>query len=198
MEDLRIIIEAKELYDETTNHFYKIDRQDLILRHTLKSISMWESVYKVPFLEKYGTPDMTVKAVLDYIAFMVVEPKDFIWYYNEHPEVLTGLTEKNLQDIRDYISDPMTATVFNDKALKRMGVSTTAKKEIITAEIIYYWLVALEIPFEAEYWNLNRLLTLIRVCSIKNAPSKNMSKKDIMASNKSLNAMRRAKIGSKG
>ena len=197
MEDLRIIIEAKELYDESSNHFYRIDRQELILRHSLKSISMWETVYKVPFLEKYGSPEMTAKAILDYIAFMVVEPKNFIWYYKDHPEVLTGLTEKDLNSIREYISDPMTATVFNDKALKRMGMSSS-KKEIITSEIIYYWLVALEIPFEVENWNLNKLLTLVRVCSIKNAPNKNMSKKDILASNKSLNAMRRAKVGSKG
>lgn len=197
MEDLRIVIEAKELYDEQSNRFYKVERQELILRHSLKSITMWESVYKVPFLEKYGTKDMTVKAVLDYIAFMVIEPKTFLWYYQEHPEVLTGLTEKDLIDIREYISDPMTATIFNDKALKRMGASSS-KKEIVTSEIIYYWLVALEIPFEAENWNLNRLLALVRVCSIKNAPGKNMSKKDILASNKSLNAMRRAKLGSKG
>lgn len=197
MEDIKIHIIGRELYDESRDLFYKIDDVDLVLRHSLKSLSMWESEYKVSFMEKFGQPEMSTKAVIDYIAFMVVKPRNFLDYYEKHPEILTGILPRDITRIKDYIQDPMTATVFNDKAIKSMG-ATSSKKEIITAEIIYYWMTALSIPFECENWNLNKLLTLIRVCSIKNAPSKNMSKKDILSSNKSLNAVRRAKLGSKG
>lgn len=197
MEDLRIHIIGRELYDENQDLFYKVEDIDLTLRHSLKSLTMWETVYKVPFLEKFGNPEMPTKSVMDYIAFMAIKPKNFLEYYERNPEVLTGLTAEDITRIREYIQDPMTATVFNDKALKKMGISSN-KKEIVTSELIYYWLTALTIPFECENWNLNRLLTLIRVCSIKNAPSKNMSKKDVFSANKSLNAARRAKLGSKG
>lgn len=197
MDELRIHIIGKELYDETTDLFYTIDDIELTLVHSLKSLTMWESKYKVPFLEKFGNPELSTKSVLDYIAYMTVKPRNFQEYYEKHPEVLTGLTQNDIVKIKDYIQDPMTATVFNDKNLKRMGV-TSSKKEIVTSEVIYYWLTALTIPFECENWNLNRLLTLVRVCSIKNAPGKNMSKKDILSANKSLNAARRAKLGSKG
>lgn len=197
MEDLRIHIDGRELYDETRDLFYKVDDMELTLRHSLKSLTMWESVYKVPFMEKFGKEDMPVKSLMDYIAFMVIKPENFLEHYEKNPDIFTALKPKDITRIKEYIQDPMTATVFNDKAIKKMGVANN-KKEIITSELIYYWLTALTIPFECENWNLNRLLTLVRVCSIKNAPSKNMSKKDIFSANKSLNAARRAKLGSKG
>lgn len=197
MEDLRIHIEGKELYDEDRDLFYRVEDLDLTLRHSLKSLTIWESVYKVSFMEKFGQPDMPVQSVMDYIAYMVIKPRNFLEYYEKHPDALTGINRTDIDRIRDYIQDPTTATVFNDKNIKKMGAASN-KKEIVTSEIIYYWMTALAIPFECENWNLNRLLTLVRVCSIKNAPSKNMSKKDILSSNKSLNAMRRAKLGSKG
>ena len=197
MDELRLHIIGKELYDDTKDLFYRVDDIELTLVHSLKSLTMWESKYKVPFLEKFGNQEMPTSSILDYIAYMTIKPKNFLEYYEKHPEVLTGLTQDDLTKIRDYIQDPKSATVFNDKNLKRMGV-TSNKKEIVTSEIIYYWMTALTIPFECENWNLNRLLTLIRVCSIKNSPGKNMPKKDILSTNKSLNAARRAKLGSKG
>lgn len=197
MEDLKIHIIGRELYDESRDIFYQVDDIDLTLRHSLKSLTAWESVYKVPFMEKFGKEDMPAKSLMDYIAFMVIKPRNFLDYYERNPDVFTALTINDINRIKDYIQDPMTATTFNDNAFKKMGV-TSSKKEIVTSELIYFWLTALSIPFECENWNLNRLLTLVRVCSIKNAPSKNMSKKDIFSANKSLNAARRAKLGSKG
>lgn len=197
MEDLKITIQGREIYDETKNLFYTIESKRLVLRHSLKSLTAWESIHKVSFLEKFGTDEISDKAMIDYIALMVIEPINFWDYYEEHPEVMSGLTRQDVINIKSYIQDPDTATTFNDKNIKSMGVKSR-KKEIVTSEIIYYWMTVLGIPFECENWNLNRLLTLVRVCSLKNAPSKKMSRRDTIASNKSLNAMRRAQLGSKG
>ena len=60
-------------------------------------------------------------------------------------------------------------------------------------------MITAQIPFEAEKWHINRLFTLIRICDIKNNSGNNkMSKKDVYAYNRQLNAARRAKLGSKG
>jgi hypothetical protein len=119
MEDLRIHIDGKELYDENRDLFYTVDDLDLTLRHSLKSLTTWESVYKVSFIEKFGQSDMPMQSVIDYIAYMVIKPRNFLEYYEKHPECMTAIKQSDIERIKDYIQDPMTATVFNDKALKK-------------------------------------------------------------------------------
>ena len=102
------------------------------------------------------------------------------------------LSPKDITSINNYISDPMTATTFYEET------TNTNKKEVITSELIYYWMVASNIPMECEKWHLNRLLTLIRICSIKNTPPKKMSKRDIMSRNKALNEARRKQLHTNG
>ena len=111
---------------------------------------------------------------------------------NVDPNVYNLLTKDNILKINEYISAPMTATTFH-QANKGGG-----NGELITSELIYYWMVSLNIPFECQKWHLNRLFTLIKVCSIKNQPPKKMSKKDILSRNASLNAARRKQLNSKG
>lgn len=113
---------------------------------------------------------------------------------NVSRELYESLTQKNIDSVNDYINDPMTATTFYDG----WQTQKTSSREIITAELIYYWMVALQIPFECQNWHLNRLLTLIRVCNIKNQPKKKMSSHELMSRNAKLNAERRARLGSKG
>ena len=192
MEELRLKINGREVYDEENNTFYSFPDTNLVLVHSLRSVYHWEAKYKEPFMQKFGDNHMTNEETLDYIKFMIVEPKDY------DPAILNILTRQDFQKITDYINDSFTATVFNEKNLKKMTGVPVVNKEIITSEIIYYWMTALNIPFECDKWNFNQLLTLIRVCSIKNSPGKKMSQKEIMSSNKSLNALRRAKLGSKG
>ena len=106
---------------------------------------------------------------------------------NVNPIVYNNLTDKNIEDINEYIDKPMTATTFTSE-------NKSPNREIITSELIYYWMFSLNIPMECQKWHLNRLLTLIRVCNIKNQPPKKMSRREIMSRNAQLNAARRKKL----
>lgn len=178
---LKITIPEQEAFDENKNEFINIPEQHLQLEHSLVSLTKWESKWMKPFLSKDIKTD---EETIDYIRCMTLTQ-------NVNPIVYSHLPYEVLNDIKEYIEAPMTATTINDY--------TSAKNnEVITSEVIYYWMIALNIPFECQKWHLNRLLTLIRVCSIKNGGSKPMSKTEILRQNKALNDARRAKYHSKG
>jgi len=178
---LTITVPGAEYYNPQTEEFVYTKDQTLTLEHSLVSLSRWESKWNIAFLSK---EPKTNEQLLDYIKFMTLTQ-------NVSPEVYTRLTPKNFQEINEYIDLPMTATTFSDN-------QTSRNKEIITAEIIYYWMIAQNIPFECQKWHLNRLLALIKVCSIKNTPPKKMSRSEILNRNRSLNASRRKALGTKG
>lgn len=181
---LKIRIPKREQYNEQTNQFfYYPDRDiDLQLEHSLLSVSKWESKWHKPFLSSKDA--LSDEELIDYIRCMTLNSVN-------DKEVYKYLTRENVQQISDYIGDSMTATTFrNDNERK--------SREIITSEIIYYWMVSYQIPFECQKWHLNRLITLIRVCSEKNAPKKKMKQNDIVARNKALNKARRQQLGSRG
>jgi hypothetical protein len=178
---LEIIIPGLELYNEETNEFTCYDDVKLELEHSLVSISKWESKWCKPFLDG---KDKTLDEIVDYVRCMTISD-------NIESDVYDRLTEENLVVINEYIGRPMTATTFNNEK-KSTG------REIITSEIIYYWMVSFNIPFECQYWHLNRLLTLIKVCNVKNNPPKKMSQKEILARNKALNDARKKELGTRG
>lgn len=179
---LTITIPETELWDETREEYIYTKRQTLQLEHSLVSISKWEGKWCKPFL---SSNDKTLEETIDYVKCMTVTP-------NVKPEIYRCLSDENIEEINKYIAAPMTATWFSEDKTARPS------REVITSEIIYYWMVALNIPFECQKWHLNRLLTLIKVCDRKNQPPKKMSKNAIMSRNAALNAARRKKTGSKG
>lgn len=178
---LNITIPAQELFDENTQEFVATKEQTLRLEHSLVSLSKWESKWCKPFLSK---TDKSIEETIDYIKCMTLTQ-------NVDPNVYNYLTKENLIEINKYIEAPMTATTFHQE----QGGSSN---EQVTAELIYYWMIALNIPFECQKWHINRLLTLIKVCNIKNSPAKKMSRGDVMSRNRALNASRRKKLNSKG
>lgn len=179
---LQITIPAVEQWDERKQEFVTTKEQTLQLEHSLVSLSKWESKWCKAFLTKQ---EKTFEETLDYIKCMTITQ-------NVDPEVYNYLTNKNIEEINNYIDAPMTATYFSDDKTGKPN------REQITAEIIYYWMIALNIPFECQKWHLNRLLTLIKVCNIKNQPPKKRSRKEIMSRNAALNAARRKQLNTKG
>lgn len=178
---LRIPI-SQEGWDEEKQEFVEPRFQTLQLEHSLVSLSKWESKWQKPF---YSKKEMTDEEALDYIKCMTLSK-------NVDPDVYKHITRENVKEVMDYIENPMTATTFckNDKG--------QVNKEVITSELIYYWMIASNIPFECQKWHLNRLITLIRVCSIKNTPPKKRSKREIMSRNAALNAARRQQMNTSG
>ena len=179
---LQITIPATELFDESKREFVYTKEQTLCLEHSLVSLSKWESKWCKAFFSKQ---EKTYEETIDYIKCMTLTQ-------NVKDDVYLRLTRDNIDQINKYIEAPMTATYFSEDK------NSKASRETVTAELIYYWMIALNIPFECQKWHLNKLLTLIRVCNIKNQPPKKMSKRDIMSRNASLNAARRNRLNSKG
>lgn len=179
---LQLIIPASEQWDEAKQEFVNTKEQTLQLEHSLISLSNWESKWHKPFL---SSKNLSVEEILDYIRCMTINK-------NVDPNAYTSLSQDDVNKVTDYINAPMTATTFSEDRTSRPN------REIITAELIYYWMIALNIPVEFQKWHLNRLLTLIRVCNIKNSPPKKMSRREIMSRNAALNAARRKQLNSRG
>lgn len=178
---LELTTKRHEFFNENTNEFVTVPAAHLKLEHSLLSVSKWESKWKKSFI---STKELTGEMLADYVECMTIGPKP-------DPLVYQFLDVRTANKIRDYINDPMTATTFH-------GSQGKPSREIITSELIYYWMIDAGIPFECEKWHLQRLLTLIRVCNIKGSSGKKMSKRDIMKQNSALNAARRKASGSKG
>lgn len=182
---LEITLPAIESWDEKREEFVTFKKPlTLQFEHSLISLSKWESKYCKPFL---GRGNHTDAEILDYIKFMTLTQ-------NVKDDVYERLirTHGAIETIQRYIDAPMTATTFSDNGSSKGG------REQITAELIYYWMIAFQIPFTCEKWHLNKLLTLVRVCEVKNRPQKKMKPQDVNARNAALNAERLKKLNAKG
>ena len=180
---LQLRIDDAELFDERTMRFITVKGQTLQLEHSLVSISKWEAKWKKPFM---SPNPKTQEETVDYIRFMTITQ-------NVNPVVYELITKDHIDQVMAYIEDPMTATTIKNKEGKGMS------RQIITSEVVYYYMTAFQIPFDpCQKWHFNRLMTLIRVCDEKNTPPKKMSRGQTARSNHSLNAARRAKMHTKG
>ena len=180
---LQITVPAFELFDDKNQEFISVKEHTLQLEHSLVSLSKWESKWCKSFLM---SKDKTDEQAMDYIRCMTINK-------NVDPNVYLGLTADHIKEINQYIEAPMTATWFSERESKGK-----LNNETITSELIYYWMIALQIPVEFEKWHLNRLITLIRVCNIKNQPPKKRARNDLIRDYAALNAARKKQLNTKG
>lgn len=180
---LKIKVPLAEGFDETTNQFVVVESFDLELEHSLASLSKWESREEKPFL---GKEEKTFEEIFRYIQDMTLNDDVPLSVYNK-------LTNENIDAVNRYINAPMTATTFREIQQQRPS------RELVTAEVMYHWLVALQIPFECQHWHLNRMITLVRVCNEKNKPTKNRKMtRSAAAQRAEMNRQRKAQYGTTG
>jgi hypothetical protein len=179
---LRIVIEGEETYDEEKNEFGTFDDAVIDLEHSLISVSKWESKHQKPFLSNQAK---SPEEIIGYLQDMIITP-------DVDPLVMFRCSQANIDAIQEYIDSPQSATTFGQMP-ERHGPS-----EIITSELIYYWMIAFTIPFECQYWHLNRLFSLIRICNLKNSKPQKMSRNEIAMRNRELNEQRKKEFGTTG
>lgn len=179
---LRIIVPGDEHYDEETNTFLTVGDVSVDLEHSLVSLSKWESKHQKPFL---GAGEKTPEEIVEYIQCMIVSQ-------NVPQNIVLRFSQDNLNAINDYINSKESATTFGQLP-ERKGPGET-----ITSELIYYWMVAFNINWEAQYWHLNRLFSLVQICNLKNSKPKKMSRNEMAQQRAKLNAERRAQLGTSG
>lgn len=179
---LKLIINQQDYYDELTSEFVKLEGHTIELEHSLLSLSKWESIYQVPFL---GPETKTSEQIMTYIKCMILTP-------NVDESIFQHFTQEDLDKIDKYINSKESATTF--------GIMPQQKGpgEVITSELIYYWMVAFNIPFEYEKWHINRLFSLVRICNIKNSKPKKMSRHEIAEQNRALNEQRKKQLNTTG
>jgi hypothetical protein len=179
---LTLIVASDEGFDDEKQQFVNSEEFTLNLEHSLVSLAKWESKFEKPFL---GPKPRTSEETMWYIEAMCVSS-------DVPPRIFKMLRSNHLEEINAYVNAKMTATTFSDKENSKKG------REIITAEVIYYWMISLNIPLEWENRHLERLMTLIRVCNQKNQPAKKMSPREAQARQRDLNEQRKAQMGTRG
>lgn len=189
---LKITIPATEHFDDATQRFITSNAVELEFEHSLVSLSKWESIWEKPFL---GPEEKTREETLGYMRCMCLTP-------DVPPEVFLSLSNEHIDQLNAYISAKMTATFFTEDPSKAKGPQ---RKELVTSEVIYYWMISHSIPVEFEHWHLNRLITLIQVCNRKNQEAESKGKKptglrdkNALAARQQLNEARKAQLGNSG
>lgn len=179
---LRITIDGVESFNNESQTFETTGDVIVDIEHSLVSLSKWESKFQRSFLNKTVK---TQEEIFEYIKCMALTPDLDL-------DVLDNCSQKNIDEIQEYIDSSQSATTFGSMPERR------GQGEVITSELIYYWLIAFNIPFECQYWHLNRLFSLIRICNIKNSKPKKLSRFEVAQRNRELNAKRKAELGTTG
>lgn len=181
---LKLSLPKLDVWDDNLEEFKELGGQTVELEHSLYTVAAWEAKWKTPFASKKG---LTQEQLLDYI-------KNFMCQTPEIPNsAWLTLNQEFLKKVSDYMEDSQTATT-----IKKLQSSGANRREIVTAELLYFYMTQFNIPPQYEHWHLNRLMTLLDVCSVKSAPSKKMGRKEAAQMRATQNAQMRARLGSKG
>jgi hypothetical protein len=178
---LTLTVRVRDDFDNEENKFI-VEDVVLELEHSLVSLSKWEQKYEKPYL---GDDKPTEEEALYYIECMIM---------NEYPPgIVAKLGADHIMQVDTYINRKMTATWFNE-----ITPETKKSNEKITAELVYYWMTTLNIPWEAQNWHLSRLFTLIKIFGAKAEKPKPMTGSELRAHRSELNRKRREEEGHDG
>ena len=181
----KLTIGGEQSWDDANEEFVYSNAIELELEHSLVSLSKWESIWEKPFM---GKEQKTTEETISYIQVMCLTP-------NVPPEVFQSLNGSHYTLVNDYINAKMSATWFTELP---GGDKNPGKRDIITAEVFYYWIFSAQIDISVEHWHFNRLLTLLKVFNEKNAPPKKMKRGDAAAQRRMLNAQRKTQLNTSG
>lgn len=184
---LKIVVQPRKYWDSKREIFFTYPEKPVTLQleHSLVSISKWESKWNKPFIANSKKDQRTDEEMRDYIRCMTLTQ-------NVDQNIYMFIPDDIIREVTAYINAPMTATTFSNTK------DNKPNREIVTSELVYYWMTAFGIPFTCEKWHFNRLMTLIKICGIKNGPEKKMSPNEIRAKNMALNKSRRKAMHTKG
>ena len=155
-----------EYWDNDKQEFSYPTKATITLEHSLLSISKWEAKWHKPYM---GSENKTPGEFFSYIQCMSLKGEI-------DNTTIASLTRKNLEDILNYIEDPMTATTVKEDSSSVCGVPKT----FVTSELLYSYMVNYRIPVEFEKWHLNRLLILIKVLNEQNKEPKKRSERELI------------------
>lgn len=184
---LEIRLKETEFWNADIDEFQYTDPQIIKLEHSLISVSKWEAIWKKPYFPSSLEPGIYgVKEELSYIECMIIGPVRAL--------VAASLLSNHAQELHEYINGEMTASKVTPKVASE---NPYRRKPTVTSELIYYWMIRYNIPFECERWHLSRLLALISICNAKDPDNKDnkMSAAEAAKYRRDLNAKRLAAAG---
>lgn len=187
---LKISIPPQEIINNDTYDIIQVPGADLTLEHSLVSLKKWEEKWHIPFLKK--DPPKTPEQLRDYVKCMTINSKVV------DPIIYDHIPKYIMDEIAAYIENPMTATWFSDRFGNKKPQNEALDDKIITAELVYYWMICLNIPVEFQKWHFNQLITLIRVCNEENKPPEKRNKREIIDEYKRINEIRKKQYNTKG
>ena len=180
---LIIKVEEQEFFDSKKAMFFNTKPLTVRMEHSLISIAKWEAFWEKPYLGTLGkTPGISgIREETHYIKCMIIgDVPDYI------PEIIV---QNNLKEIQEYITKPYSAT-----KVYRKGPQPPSR-QIVTTELIYYWMVRFGIPMECQRWHFNRLLMLIDVCNVKDQAASKKGTLSEVSSAKYMDDLNKARRG---
>lgn len=170
-----IKIPPLEIFDDELEEFRQFGADEITFEHSLYTIARYEEATHKPYYDTRSDEDN----LFSYMPYMAIKPP-------KDPSAFFRIPQDELAKLKSWMEDSHTATWFSKDD------DNSPEREIVTAELIYYWMTEYRIPFECERWHINRLMTLIQVCARKKSPPKQKSQAEIIREHRALNQKRRA------
>lgn len=203
---LKIVIPPFEIFDETNNTFIQNKTTTVLkMEYSLHAIALWEQEYEKPWIPKKDINPYNKEPPKD----LQRTPEELQYFYKcmvlnipideFNNDLFFGFTKQNYEDIGNYLQKTRSATkIIPDEGNKK------GKSRPLTSEVVYAWMSELQIPWEAQYWNFNRLLNLVQIINEDNTPpnkkKKNRTKNayNQMKEWSQINDQRLKQLGTKG